>query len=237
MGTSLLIYRNPGQTLYGFVQHYYPEVRTYFLNATASLYSAHLYSWVEDYDQIYAFKAPLPPPEQLRQFISNEDLNHLLAHVFEAQDYSPTQLLKNLVVSRNVWGLDLMASFIREQYPHLKIIPVIELYLGETHNLFGDGYKTNLDICGICGYWTPQECQEILPYIQAIGDSHHPRYLSVETQLENFLYFRFKENQGTRAEVSVSVKQNLCAIRETAQILSYNLEQLAPHEGIVALLN
>ena len=169
------------------------------------------------------------------QYITNTELDRLLDLATRVP--FPDAGIYSIYYTYQASGLILLGDFMTYYFPHLKITPVFEkLWYTRPYTALDDGYQYNIyDGAPPFGYWAPQECQEVLPYLRAIVQQEHPEHLHYEAQIKNFLYktYHSKSPRDPRAEISRRLKSRLSALRQSATILVKNIEALEPHEGLV----
>lgn len=231
MSGRIFFHRNPsGESLYDFISTHYLEARAYFLRLSQKPYPTDFDSDPDEQQVFEKFTGPLPPAQKVASHITAKEMECLYLGVMDYVRTFPTGMI-DLQHGSLVRGLSFLQSFLKDGLPPLKMRAALEQLTHRPFTFFDDGY-IGYEYSGLCGFWTSAECQEILPYLRAISQQTHPDYLSIEMQLQNYLY-DLKSSREDKSALRSSVDFILLNARAAAEILLHNIEALAPHEGLI----
>lgn len=229
-------YRNPAQTLYGYLQYFYPTARTKILYAT-------------DIPKLYRFEALSPTEQglilQFETFPQEQQINTPLAPEvfgFLLEIVSGVTLESRILCSEGFHRLSAwdIFPFLRTEYPEEPLRGLIHAFYNRSYALLHPGqdpkpYAAPRE----WGYWTAEECQQATVLLKPLLQKDRPEHLRFE---ERARASTFKNGAGQEIDTSYlsriqkkeRARNHFVALRFSLSYLLDVLDQRRPEEGLVS---
>lgn len=234
MITQFQFYRNPGQTLYDMIRLSYPTLRTAIMKQqrlpnTFNFEQLHFQNLYQHEQALLLQYPSLPAPEDLPHQLKHEDLNTLFDIVFQAYRFAYKIPLPDLdwnemrAMNRNqTWPLIL--RFMQIHYPEHPATGNMSGLFSRPYTLLQASYLPQ----DPWGYWTPDEIQQLQPFLQDIVNSTFQDFVHVCNDVPAL--------PPSSDEESLTPEERHRLARALAEYILHALEYLQPHEGLLGYL-